>query len=150
MRNKKKFRYPFLCITTVLAVFFTAGNLLAHGVSSSIKVEDSLPLCTFHYADGTALSYAEVKIWSPGNDEVEFQNGRTDKNGRFSFIPDRDGIWRITADDGLGHAVSAVYEVTGSVKTFKPLQKTEKPSLMLALFGVSLIFNLALVARLMK
>jgi hypothetical protein len=55
------------------------------------------------YDDGTPISYSEVKIFSPTDGETEFQQGLTDKNGRFVFYPDIKGKWKIVVDDGMGH-----------------------------------------------
>ena len=53
------------------------------------------------------MRYAEVLVFSPENDEVEYQNGRTDQNGRFAFCPEMVGKWQIKVNDGMGHAVQA-------------------------------------------
>lgn len=34
---------------------------------------------------------------------VEYQNGRTDAQGRFAFVPSAAGDWLIRLDDGTGH-----------------------------------------------
>ena len=142
--------YGSMLIWAILAVTIAAGNVLAHSVSSSITTENSLPVATFHYADGNALSYAEVKVWAPDDDQVEFQNGRTDKNGRFSFAPDKEGLWRIEINDGLGHAATAEYEAKKVVKITQSPQGTENHILLYAIFGVSLIFNLAFIIQKIK
>ncbi len=139
--------YGSMLIWAILAITIAAGNVLAHNVLSSITTENSLPVGTFHYADGNALSYAEVKVWAPDDDQVEFQNGRTDKNGRFSFAPDQEGIWRIEIDDGLGHAAKAEYEAKEVAKTLISPQGTENHTLLYAILGVSLIFNLAFIIQ---
>jgi nickel transport protein len=48
------------------------------------------------------MSYARVTIVSPRS-EVNFQSGRTDKNGRFCFFPDAAGEWEVMVDDEIGH-----------------------------------------------
>ncbi len=139
--------YGNILIWAFLAVTIAAGNVFAHSVLSSVKIENSLPVATFHYADGNALSYAEVKVWAPDDDQVEFQNGRTDKNGRFSFAPDQEGIWRIEINDGLGHAARTEYEAKKIVKTPMSPKGIENHTLLYAIFGLSLIFNLAFIIQ---
>jgi nickel transport protein len=57
------------------------------------------------YAGTEAAAYAAVEIFSPADARQEFQNGRTDAAGRFSFVPDRGGEWRYVVDDEIGHRV---------------------------------------------
>ncbi len=139
--------YENVFILTILALTIAAGSAQAHKLNSSVTVEKSMPTGIFHYADGVALSYAEVKVWSPGNDEVEFQNGRTDKNGRFSFVPDRNGVWRIEVADGLGHAAMVEFEAENAVKTRVSEKKAENGILLYAILGISLLFNLAFIIQ---
>lgn len=47
----------------------------------------------FYSADDPA-SYSQYEILGPG-DKIPHQNGRIDKNGFVSFLPDRAGIWTI-------------------------------------------------------
>lgn len=128
-----------------LAIHLPQGSVFAHGVVISTAQENGLPVSTFHYADGIALSYGEVKIWAPGDAEVEFQNGRTDKNGRFAFIPDQSGTWRVEVTDGMGHAATAKHEVQVAIEPVKNDLPQENNQPLLAILGVSLLLNLALL-----
>ena len=56
------------------------------------------------YADGDPAD-AEVLVHSPAEPTRIFQRLRTDLRGRASFVPDAPGLWRVVADDGLGHRV---------------------------------------------
>lgn len=96
------------------------------------------------------MSFAKVKIWSPENDRVEFQNGRTDKNGRFSFFPDVDGVWHITVNDGMGHVATLKPElsnnVDGTIGYGGEAGRAEgRNSMLYACLGCSLIFNAGFV-----
>jgi nickel transport protein len=82
---------------------------LAHGTSCKI-FKDSTLIIKAEYDDGTVMSYAEVLIFSPDDKTIEYQNGRTDKNGIFAFVPDKPGNWRIKVNDGMGHGI--VKEIT--------------------------------------
>ena len=46
---------------------------------------------------------AEVLVYSPTEPARIYQRLRTDLRGRASFVPDAAGLWRVVADDGLGH-----------------------------------------------
>ncbi len=62
------------------------------------------------YADDTPISYSDATVYYPGSEE-EFQQGLTDRNGRYLFSPDREGEWKIKIDDGMGHGVIAKLSV---------------------------------------
>ncbi|APF19373.1 hypothetical protein Calab_3677 [Caldithrix abyssi DSM 13497] len=77
----------------------------AHGVTYHV-VRDSAVIVKLEYKSGEPISYAKIKIFAPDNDEVEYQNGRTDRNGCFAFVPDQEGVWAIKVDDGTGHGIN--------------------------------------------
>ena len=82
--------------------FCSTGFALAHGI-------DALPIeggrgVAVRYADGSPASFAEVKVRAPEGGAV-FQEGLTDREGRFVFFPATSGVWRVAVDDGMGHAV---------------------------------------------
>lgn len=88
------------------------GLVHAHGAGYGIDNESRVVAVRFLYSGGLPMSYAQIKVFGPGDEEnQEFQNGRSDALGRFAFVPDRIGIWRIDANDGMGHAVFAEVEV---------------------------------------
>lgn len=83
--------------------------LWAHGVSHQL-INGGIGI-QIYYDDGTPLAYADVTIFSSADKDVEFQSGLTDKNGRFYFGPDLDGVWTILIDDGLGHGLKKEIKV---------------------------------------
>ena len=111
----------------------------AHGVEYEIQ-ENMAPIIKVGYDDGEPMSYAEVKIFSPNNTETEYQNGRTDRNGCFAFIPDEPGEWKIVVNDGMGHGVSTEIHIIEGIKVdiirhgFSRWQKL--------ITGISIIFGL--------
>jgi nickel transport protein len=137
----------FAIIMAIMIVAGISSRALAHSLGYRIVENKTVPVVTFYYSGGKAVSYAEVTVWSPANNSIEFQNGRTDKNGVFSFNPDTEGVWHIKVDDGLGHRVTAEYQVCSPSN--QGLNYTKKPSsqLLFAVLGVSLIFNAAGMVR---
>ena len=93
---------------TMLFLFSCLPEAFAHGVSV-VEVHEGIGL-ELHYDDGSALSFSETKVFAPDSGETPFQEGLTDRNGRFVFFPDSEGEWRIVANDGLGHGM--VYTMT--------------------------------------
>ncbi|NQT92354.1 MAG: hypothetical protein HQ559_06305, partial [Lentisphaerae bacterium] len=59
------------------------------------------------YDDGSPMAFCDVSVFSPGDPVSEYQTGITDPRGRFAFIPDTNGVWKVTVDDGMGHMAIA-------------------------------------------
>jgi len=89
------------------------GGAAAHGTDYRVMEEGHVIAAEFFYSDREPMRYAEVLVFSPENKDVEHQNGRTDKNGRFAFCPEIPGKWLVKVNDGMGHAVRAEIEVDG-------------------------------------
>jgi len=51
----------------------------------------------FATADGKPMADAEVSVYPPGDPTHAVQTGRTDKDGKFEFGTDRDGLWTAEA-----------------------------------------------------
>jgi nickel transport protein len=145
---------------SILALCLVAfpGKALAHGTDYRLLEDKQAIAAEFFYADQEPMRYAEVLVFSPGDGDVEYQNGRTDQQGRFAFCPDRSGTWQMKVSDGLGHAVQAKIVVgpAASGKGIEGLEGKEgspagKASLLInALFGLSILLNLALGAYIWK
>ena len=97
----------------VFVVWVTAmpPNASGHGTDYRLISNDAVVAAEFFYSDNTPMQYSEILIYSPDNKKVEYQNGRTDQNGRFAFLAEIPGDWRINVNDGMGHAVQATVTV---------------------------------------
>jgi len=51
----------------------------------------------FATPDGKPMADAEVSVFAPGQPGRPVKTGRTDKDGRFEFGTDRDGMWSAEA-----------------------------------------------------
>lgn len=92
-----------LCAAALIAsIAFAQAALEAHGITRVVE-QKNVMVITARYDDGEPISYASVKIYSPGGRDLEYQNGRTDKDGRFAFVPSEAGDWLVRLDDGAGH-----------------------------------------------
>ena len=100
----KKIFMAFALITAM------QGFLSAHGVKYSVSHEKAVVLQAL-FDTGEPMAYAQVRIFSPDDSEIEYQNGRTDRGGRFAFFPDTEGEWTVRTDDGTGHGFTAVIDV---------------------------------------
>ncbi|MDR2710087.1 MAG: hypothetical protein LBB65_01920 [Burkholderiales bacterium] len=126
----------------------------------------------FFYVGGDPMAYAAIKVFSPADDKVAYQEGFADGNGRFAFVPNATGDWRVAASDGMGHRAEAVVAhvaATGGEGANARSEKNtsaentnaenanannhaasvryEGPTVWKALLGLSVILNLALLAQ---
>ena len=133
------------------------GEALAHGVGYREAAFPSVAL-EFFYSTGEPMSYREAKVFSPADEKFANQTGRTDAVGRFAFVPDVPGLWRVVVRDEEGHQAEAELDVTeallkggSSVKSeatsIPPADSNNPPEgfelLLRAVLGVSLLFNLS-------
>lgn len=112
MTFEKKRISPWLVMEIIIMAMFCipAGESLAHGVNYHMARENAVCI-TVVYDSGEPMSYAEVGLFSPSDPKIEYQIGRTDKNGCFAFVPADPGTWTISVDDGMAHAVHTTFEV---------------------------------------
>lgn len=133
-----------LLVLWVIATICGATSVLAHGVRYDI--ESKRTVCVrVAYDDGEPMSYARTKVFGPENAKTEHQNGRTDKNGRFAFVPDTAGAWMVDVGDGMGHAIQAEIDIVGGddpVKNSAPA-RAAGPLPGRAAAGLSVIFFLS-------
>lgn len=136
-------------LTSPIGVF----QALAHGVGFRQSKRPSVPL-EFFYSTGETMSYLETKVFSPADEKFAYQSGRTDDAGRFAFVPDVPGQWRVVVKDEEGHQCIAKVDVTrqfidgaGQSAGLGVKEQSAVPHGMelfkRCLLGVSLIFNVA-------
>ncbi|MDZ7640850.1 MAG: hypothetical protein U5J62_02315 [Desulfurivibrio sp.] len=99
-------------IAALMSLLAPPITAFAHGTDYRVIEKDQVVAAEFFYSDMTPMRYTEVLVFSPENDKVEFQNGRTDANGRFAFFAHLPGDWKIEVNDGMGHAVHAAIAVS--------------------------------------
>lgn len=124
----------------------------AHALRAVHERQGEAVLVRFAYSDDRGAEFAAVRVI--GADGKEFQNGRTDARGRFAFIPDAAGTWRITVTDGMGHKVEHAVEVAAAGSPAEAAGtdggNTEQSLPLRAGLGLSLLANLALAACLLR
>ena len=123
-------------------VCLTSKALYAHGVDYEIKNGKAVTI-KVEYDDGEPMNYAAVKIFSPADEKIEHQNGRTDKNGYFSFSPDQTGDWKITVEDGMGHGIATKFHVDETMEVEETRTNGDVPRWYKLIVGISIIWGLA-------
>ena len=148
---------------TRLAAFLCAAGLFclaaavpvqAHAVHYSVLERDgSAVVFEVGFGPDEPASYAAVLVYGPEDRAVEHQNGRTDRAGRFAFLPDRPGVWLVKVDAGMGHQVAFEVEVgEQAAAVAQPDQAGQGNALsrtelwIRAALGVSLLVNLGAFA----
>jgi nickel transport protein len=137
-----------ISVTMVLLSAILMSNAWPHGLFAAIDAHPSVAL-RFNYASGEPLTYAMVTIYAPGEKEVEYQNGRTDAEGRFAFVPPRPGTWIVHCSDGMGHLVNKqiIIDDTIQVQDDREIVQTPLSKALTALLGVSLIIHCVCLIR---
>ncbi|MDR2455904.1 MAG: DUF4198 domain-containing protein [Deltaproteobacteria bacterium] len=151
----------------LLAVLLSAPLALAHGVAWNQEPSNKTITVSFIYADQQPMAYSQIKVFSPADSQIEYQNARTDKKGYFAFVPDAPGEWRFETSDGQGHlaqgaitvappAAPAAAQEGGAAASEASAAPQEEPRLASGgsqgvhpsrvALGLSIILNLALIA----
>ena len=134
----------------IFLLLFLTGTANAHGVGYKNSDLKAVPL-EFFYSTGEKMSYCDVKIFSPVDNKFTFQTGRTDLNGRFSFIPDVNGKWLIIVNDGQGHQCNAELEINLNLNLNSEydikINNNDNNLILNSVLGVSIIFNLAFIIK---
>ncbi len=144
-----------LIVVSILIHGFFPINTSAHGTGYRILENRRAIVIEFYYSGGEPLSYAQVLVFSPQDRKTEYQNGRTDRKGRFAFYPDIAGAWRIEVSDGMGHKVEAEIGSVSEKPDQAVYQEKLKPppqssKVIGAVAGLSLILNLVFVVYLRR
>lgn len=134
---------------TLMLVLCASTYALAHGTGYRHSELKAVAL-EFFYSDGEKMSYREARVFSPRDEKFAAQTGRTDEAGRFAFVPDCPGEWRVIVRDEEGHQCVATVAVNEDSSAESPSQSSIPQGTELALravLGVSLIFNIAMIVR---
>ena len=126
-------------IIILLFLIIIGSPLYSHGINSRI-IKGGIGIIAL-YDSSTPMSYAKTEIFTPGKDKTPFQEGLTDKNGCFIFIPDKIGIWKIKINDEMGHGVIKEINVK-DLKNFKQNKSEPLSRWYKILIGLSIIFGI--------
>ena len=146
-----RLRMAVLGLAVAAGLSFFAGTVSAHGVGYQESDLRSVAL-DFFYSTGELMSYLKAEVFSPSDEKIAYQSGRTDAGGRFAFVPDKPGKWRVVVNDDDGHRAEAEIDVTqefmsgGAAGGIVQEKKAAPEGLDLYLragLGVSLLFNIA-------
>lgn len=101
----------------VLLAVLTTPSLTAHDLQTKVRQAPPFVVLEASYDGEEAASFLAVRVLAPDAGEPAadaFQTGRTDRDGRFVFQPNRPGLWLVTVDDEMGHRATQEVSVTHS------------------------------------
>ena len=130
----------------LLMLTLWASEAFAHGVGFRRSALPAVAL-EFMYSTGEMMSYREARVFSPNDDKFAVQTGRTDEKGRFAFIPDVPGEWKVIVRDEEGHQCTAVIPIAADVQEQPQTEASQPEILIRALLGVSVIMNIAFLVK---
>ena len=136
-------------------VMANARHASAHALRAAEIPQGQAVVMQFAYSTGEVPAYANVEVYGPADTGIEFQNGRTDAQGRFAFVPNAPGQWRVIMADNMGHRVeheTTVAENGGAAPTADAATDAwgRFATPLLALLGVSLLLNLGTMSVLWR
>ena len=124
-----------LALGLLLFTSLAWGHRMHHEVSSA-----QAQVLTVSHAFGQQPIFEPYQVFAPDSD-MPFQTGRTDLQGRVSFLPDRPGRWRVVVTTEDGHGV----EVRVRVDEALAITQVENPGaggLAMTLAGVGYLLGL--------
>ncbi len=128
-----------LALAAAVGLMIPVGTM-AHGVRYTVSQHGAV-IVAATFDDGRPMAYCDAAVYSPAAPDIAYQAGDTDPAGRFAFVPDTHGNWRVSVDDGMGHHVVADVSVDpGHMVPAGGSPRAIKRPLAL-LIGLSLIFG---------
>jgi hypothetical protein len=81
-----------------LAALVVAALLLCKSPAAALDLFATHEVTVqFATADGKPMADADVNVYAPGDATHVVKTGKTDKDGKFQFGTDRDGLWTAEA-----------------------------------------------------
>ena len=96
------------------------------------------------YGDGSPMAVAGVTVYAPLETNTVFQHGMTDRFGRFAFIPNTSGVWRVEVADGMGHRAEHPIPISDRATPSPPPARTpvRAPTMQNAIVGICILFGM--------
>jgi nickel transport protein len=130
---------PATLLATLFMVAASFGSADAHTVAGR-TLDGKAAITEFRFAGGEPMAYAQVKVFAPDATEP-FQVGHADGAGRFAFVPDRAGEWRVEArEEAENHGARLLVSVSPDASVSVQLNRFWR-----AVLWTSIATNLVLV-----
>ena len=119
MTNQQKLTY--LAFFLLFSVLGFSRQVLAHKSNIVYRQTRAIEVIAT-YDDGKPMSNAQVVIYAPDNPAIPRLKGKTNKEGKFSFIPESNisGNWDIKIrQSGHGDIISIPWQAENSASAIK-------------------------------
>jgi nickel transport protein len=105
-----------------------AAPVLAHGVEIEHRRVSSVEVQA-RFETGEPMAQAQVLVYAPGNPTEAWQQGTTDDQGRFSFLPDETlpGTWEVMVRQA-GHGAIATIPVAETTRSRAETAESTAPN----------------------
>lgn len=131
---------------SLAAVLVCVAVLLASGPAGAFDMFGTRSVdVQFATQDGKPMADAEVRVYAPGDPGKVAVTGRTDKDGKFNFEADREGLW--TAETRNAAEIARATVRVGSGDEGKE-SWAQSPYFLLGLLGA--LLALAVVFRVLR
>lgn len=131
-----------LLSVAILLVLLLPISMSGHELETTMTLAPPAVVVRAKYGGSDPVAFAKVQVLSPGPSRSEYQNGLTDRNGRFSFVPDGPGAWLVVVDDEEGHRREITVEVPSPFSEGAPTVAVAPERWMRVLTGLSLLAGL--------
>lgn len=96
-------RLPAALLFSALLFPALSAAVLAHDLHFTVGGNQAV-VVRLHYVDNTPFNFEAYEVYCQ-DEEHPYQTGRTDRQGRIAFLPDRAGAWRIKVYSEDGHGL---------------------------------------------
>ena len=97
-------RAGFGCVVAAVALVLAGAPASAHETLHEVYRDRAIAVQAF-FVDGEVLAYTPYEVYSPADQKIPFQKGRTDREGWVAFVPNTPGKWRLKVIDNTGHGL---------------------------------------------
>lgn len=121
-------------------ILLAASTVWSHELEVRVQLAAPAAIAQATYSGQEPVAFAQVSVHRPGG-ETEYQTGRTDAKGYFSFVPDGPGEWRIEVDDEMGHRSEAKVSIPSPFTGGEQPQTAGLSTVSKAVLGLALIMG---------
>lgn len=131
----------FIIVVCLMVLTLALGeNVLAHGILGRVNSSTGI-MVEAEYDDGEPMSYTSAEVFCC-EEKLPFQSGRTDRNGRFLFKPDKQGVWIVVVKDEMSHQLKLKTDIdeNSNILEIKNNHLQSFPKYQKVFSGLSVIF----------
>jgi len=133
----------YISTLLLLGAAALSHHCFAHELEATVTMAAPAVVIRAAYGGSEPVPFAKVQVFTPAAPQQEFQTGRTDSRGYFSFVPERGGNWSIVLDDEEGHRNTITVAVPEPFEARTSQARTAGPSrIERAAQGIALLFGL--------